>query len=109
MLKTLLPISVMVLALAGPAVAAESANYCAPDTDTDDPCLQIKIQNTSSALVKTVIVTQKKSGDVCTYDARKFKDNLDRNDKYWVYMTPICTYKIRFKPSLRAAATAPLT
>ena len=97
MLKRVLPLSLIVLTLVGTAVAAESANYCASDADTGDQCRQIKIQNKSSALVKTVIVTQQKSGGVCAKDERKFKDNLHRNDKFWVSMTPTCTYKIRFK------------
>ena len=64
---------------------------------SDAQCQKIKIQNRSSALVKTVIVTQQKTGNACTRDERKFKDNLKRNDKFWVSMTPTCTYKIRFK------------
>lgn len=97
MLKKALPLSLLVLTLAGTVAAAESLSYCASDTETGDQCRKIKIQNKSSALVKTVIVTQRKTGNVCTRDERKLKDNLKRNDKFSVFLTPTCSYKIRFK------------
>ncbi len=97
MLQNILPLSLFLLTVAGTETAAESPTYCSAETDSGENCREIKIQNKSSALVKTVIVTQQKSNDTCARDERKFKDNLDRNDKFWVSMTSTCTYKIRFK------------
>lgn len=104
MLQKTLPVSLIALTLTGAPAQAGPAYFCSPyswDKTYDPACREVKIQNKSSALVKAVIVTQQTSGDACARDERKFKDNLKRNDTLWVFLTPECSYKIRFKTESR--------
>ena len=66
-----------------------------------DECSEIKIQNSSSALVTSVVITQEKTGGKCALDERTVSQNLTggttSSESFKILANARCQYKVQFK------------
>lgn len=90
-----------ITALAGAAHATEG--YCDAD---EEGCTQVKIFNGSSALVKSVKVTQQTTEGACDVVEHKYSKNLStvgggsagiRPKSITLHFSDTCRYKVKFK------------
>lgn len=95
MLKRVSLLALLAGAISLPGFA--EADFCSYGGE----CSEIKIQNSSSALVTSVVFTQEKTGGTCALDEQTVSQNLTGGTKtsesYSIFVKSACQYKVQFK------------
>lgn len=90
----------MLLLVAVPALAQD--NFCRDAT----ACARLQIKNQSAVVVKSVKITQEKTGDACDEVKNTYTQNLAavgggqtgmKGESFKISVYPTCKYKIQFR------------
>lgn len=99
MLK-MIGLTTLVFALAGQALAQD--NFCRDATG----CERLQIKNQSAVVIKSVKITQEKTGDACDEVKNTYSQNLAavgggqqgmKGESFKISVYPTCKYKIQFR------------
>ena len=102
MLKRVSLLALLAGAISPPTFAQEDYNtYQADFCTAPSECSDIKIQNSSSAIVTSVVITQEQTGGKCTLEESTVTQNLTggttTSESYKIRVNPHCQYKVKFK------------